>query len=86
LSYSAGLIERGSPVSSFDALKRDIVGMVTSVVKLRGRAVVRAMRRSRLIDVGRGRIWRERLMRVLGIGWSRGARWTLAGIIHGKDG
>jgi len=84
LSYSAG-IERGSPVSSFGVLKRDVVGMVTSVVELRGRAIVRA-RRSRLIDMGRGRIWRQRLMRVLGVGWSRGARWTLAGIIHGKDG
>jgi hypothetical protein len=83
LSYSAGLIERGSPVSSFGVLKRYIVA--TSVMKLRRRTIVRALR-SRLIDVGRGRIWRQRLMRVLGVGRPRCARWALAGIIHGKDG
>jgi hypothetical protein len=84
LSYSARLVERASPVSSLGVLKRDNVGLVTSVVKLTGRAIVRA-RRSGLIE-GRGRSWGQRLMGVLGIGWSRCARWALARIIHGKDG
>jgi hypothetical protein len=88
LSYSAGLIERGTPVSSFGGLKRYIVAVMTTVVEMRGRgrATIRSIRGWGLIDVGRGRIWRERLLGILGIGRSMCARRALARIIHGKDG
>jgi len=76
LSYSAGLIERGSPLSSFGVLKGDIVGNMWR------RGMLRVMRGGGVI-VGSRRKCRQRLLRVLGIGWSRCARRALAGIVHG---
>jgi len=84
LSYSAGLIERGTPVSSFGGLKRYIVAVME--MRGRGRATIWTIRGWGLIDVGRGRIWRERLLGILGIRRSTCARRALARIIHGKDG
>jgi hypothetical protein len=62
LSYFAGLIKRGSPVSSFGGLKRDIVDVVTRVVEMRGSGTVWVIRRWGLIDVGRRRTRGQRLL------------------------